>query len=638
MVRTDEKQVNIMVVGDIVVDHTIFAVDRAYAHGSEEGTTVVRRVNTVGGAANAARFLSIFNPGRTYLVGFEGPTMWGSVRDLFKESKVYDGHTRDIDMRLVSAEGDSTIDTINRLVRVSSRQELPQGKRDRRWEDLGNLTIPDYKRNALYDLIEQAHRDSGGLGGIILSDLDRGVLVEPFVKKVAELTQREGIALVVDPKRQGGRYCGIPGLAFLPNLEEWCRLVDEEKLLEDYRTNLDNPEMLKKMAKKTVDAFPHFQYYVITCDEQGAVLMISDSLPDLEIYRIPALSGQSAGVVKLGAGDVFTAMFLLKYLQFAGGKDVAIEACAHASAASAAHLSTEWHRFPSHREVEKAKASAREQPRKATSLPGNRVRLVRGCIRKEGDRINLKDAQTRAAGLMSVDPTYREKIKQMAIRVDEFRENVKAGGRKRLPKPMLILLGGPPRNGKTVAIEALVGFEATAKDPVFLKGRSVEEISEKLKARTGEFILIDEAVKDDYWPAIRGCVGQIQNWSKQFKVCFIFVSQEFRERSELHSRTWKKYEELYGRCHCFFLSPLNERLNDIPYILAAGVQSRHGGSFFELPWAVISEAIEEIHAKRGTTSDLSKYIDRLVNDVESSSRGGQSEPPAEDRIPVFVEQ
>ena len=117
-------------------------------------------MNALGGAANAARLLAIFNPGRIYLVGFAGLTMWGTVRELLAQSRVHDGHTHDVIERVVSPEGNSTIDTINRLVIVKSREELRNGDRVWRWEDLGNLNAPHLKRAALLDIVRGIHEDT----------------------------------------------------------------------------------------------------------------------------------------------------------------------------------------------------------------------------------------------------------------------------------------------------------------------------------------------------------------------------------------------------------------------------------------------------------------------------------------------
>jgi len=77
---------SIFVIGDLVIDHTIFVrfiSERPHqAIEGEQVFEVLRRQDDVGGATNTARILSVINRGKTYLWGIVGKSMWGSFRKI----------------------------------------------------------------------------------------------------------------------------------------------------------------------------------------------------------------------------------------------------------------------------------------------------------------------------------------------------------------------------------------------------------------------------------------------------------------------------------------------------------------------------------------------------------------------------
>lgn len=88
---------NIFIIGDLMIDHTVFVTDPTKPHQRAAGEAiyeVVRRQNNAGGASNSARILALLNLGTTYLWGILGKTRWGSFRDILEASNSFDGAPR----------------------------------------------------------------------------------------------------------------------------------------------------------------------------------------------------------------------------------------------------------------------------------------------------------------------------------------------------------------------------------------------------------------------------------------------------------------------------------------------------------------------------------------------------------------
>ena len=92
------------------------------------------------------------------------------------------------------------------------------------------------------------------------------VFGQELVKKIAYFAnnQHPRIPIFVDPKRDKSKYEGIEFTAIMPNLEEWCHLVDQPSEVGEWRKRIENPEQLEKMAEISFSKLGNFKYHIIT--------------------------------------------------------------------------------------------------------------------------------------------------------------------------------------------------------------------------------------------------------------------------------------------------------------------------------------------------------------------------------------
>src|SRR5260370_31802321 len=93
------------IIGDLVIDHTVFVKDTTADHqpkGGEHIFQVLRRTDMAGGAANCARILAALSDGETYLWGITGRSHWGRFRTILSHAQAVDGSTKAIELRGVA--------------------------------------------------------------------------------------------------------------------------------------------------------------------------------------------------------------------------------------------------------------------------------------------------------------------------------------------------------------------------------------------------------------------------------------------------------------------------------------------------------------------------------------------------------
>lgn len=109
---------NIIVIGDLVIDHTVFVKDSSPGRATARIPVydVVRRLDTDGGAATCARILAVLNPGHTFLWGLVGKSNWGDYRTILEHCQALDGAHANIKFRGAHDETNAQMNTITRLI------------------------------------------------------------------------------------------------------------------------------------------------------------------------------------------------------------------------------------------------------------------------------------------------------------------------------------------------------------------------------------------------------------------------------------------------------------------------------------------------------------------------------------------
>ncbi len=556
---------NFFVIGDLVIDHAVFVRKPIGAYQSAAGEdtyTVVRRQNTAGGAANTARILSLLYPhGVTYLWGIIGRSNWGTFRRILEDSQGLDGAIANVELRGTQDETDAPMNTITRLVLME-----PNGtfRRVVRFDDGDHTHVSDPKRLSLLYHLERIHEGKDKLDAIILNDLDRGCLRPDIVREVAEFARRKGISLFVDPKRHRDKYKDIKGTAILPNLKEWCYLVDaDEDYAQHLRRNLHNRDILAAMAEKSFHALGNFTYHVITCDTAGAILIAPHPKQRnmYAVYVAPPEPARHVTVVDpLGPGDVLTGVLAAEYDAENDSTEGMLAAFQKANAAVACYREMPYHRMPSWESIH-----ARWQNLAQWSIPPKATPTKGGLFLPKDATVSLSRFRTAVPTLLSADSKFRTKIQEV------LQEVVDGVGVMRAPN---IILGAPSGSGKNEVIRAirikgeadprLRVHEANLRDIVSVFDGSASAIGD-LESRSVLFV-VDEAWKGENKKILQGrdCVPLL-NWAHDKNARFLFIDALFSEvmilKEELH-------HEIRSRCRIHQLVGIGERPEDIPYIIA----------------------------------------------------------------------
>jgi sugar/nucleoside kinase (ribokinase family) len=561
---------NIFIIGDLVIDHTIFVKEPEMWHPTNTASPtyeVVRRLDTAGGAATCARILAVLNPGHTFLWGLIGKSHWGDFRSILEQCQLIDGSYSNIKFRGVQDETHAQMNTVTRLLRPDPIRSYDPPTSIVRFEDYGHVHVSEDKRQTIMHYLDRVHQKYT-LDGIILNDLDMNCLKADLIKKIADFAGRRGISLFVNPKHERDKYADIEGDAIISSLSEWCHLVGQSDRFKYWQERLDRDQSLKEMAQLSFQHLGNFHHHIIECGENGAVLMT----PHLEksdryaVYRVgPHETQMNSYSPHFGCGEIMTAVFALEFSATERTTRDAIQSYLKANATLACYRDMPWQRMPPRAIV------LQEQGR--ITEPSIKAEPSKGLLFLPKDHtIMLSDPkhETQVPGLFSVDASFRSTI-------EAFMNDVKRGLDPGDPKS--IILGAPSASGKTTILEALAG-ELGAKRGVELSViseidkvgwdkpreyfRTLLETRDKKSARL--LFAIDEAMKPQKVSYLEKYGVDFLNEAHAHGVRFLFIDATFEPDSDLSLTS-----EFTSRCVAYHLPGLSERPVDIPFIVAGMV-------------------------------------------------------------------
>ncbi len=563
---------HVFVIGDLIVDHDVFVRARTTSSSDSPGTEshldIIRRQDTAGGAANSARILAILNEGKTYLWGVVGKCHWGNFRTILEGSHAIDGAPTYVELRGVQDESDPPIDTVSRLL-------LADGTELHRWYDAGNTHVPHEKRatSILYHL-EHIKKEKG-LEAIIINDFEKKCLDPALITKIGDFAETHHIPLFVDPKFDRERHAGLQhATAVLPNLEEWCHLVDSKWASKQWRDNLQDEHTLREMARLSFHYLGQFQYYIIKCDKDGAVLIFPhwQKKHYHAILLIPPAPSKKRFTHQVGSGDIMTAVFAAEFDPGEGGPgtfDAALKAFLKANAAVACYWEMDWHRMP------RLSAVNQKQKRVLRTLPKPKAVVFNGMrLLPKVSTVRMGDFSTAIPGFYSQDETFRNTINDFIKDVldAEFWE----GGHTFRH----VILGAPSGTGKTTTKDLIIRSCAAHRiNPVEVQGlralqadRRREEYYDKqmldLPSNCEKLLfIVDEARKEADLPKLSIWAPKPLEAAKKRGIRFLLLSAEFTREEQANPAG----TELFRRCRSYFYSGLLERPSDIPYYFAAHV-------------------------------------------------------------------
>lgn len=573
------SHINIFVVGDLIIDHTVFVQEHSIPPQQNEPPVyeVIRRIDTAGGATNTARILAILSSGHTFLWGITGESNWGSFRSILEKSQAIDGPGSNIEFRGVHDETHARMNTITRLFTVDNASNLNNPVYKIRFDDYGHVHISEDKKTTVLYYLTRAH-EKHNLDAIIINDYDMNCLTGDMVKEIANFANHPNrqIPLFVDPKYSRDKYTDIEGTAILPNLSEWCQLVDEGgvQAVNKWKSRLDNENSLLEMAELSFHYLGNFRYHVIKCDQQGAVLIAPHSdrkkPHKYAVYRVmPHNTGNLSTPHQLGCGDLMSGVIAL---EFANSKlkntDDFLKAFLKANAAVACYKNMPWQRVPSFDFVRSTQNKLMKPELMAEPSKGM-------LFLPKKSLTQLSEYETEIPGLFTADSIFRERIEKLI-------KDLKEGWDGR---PKSIILGAPSGSGKSTIIGQLkkelgesMGLTvidlSESKDAKSKKktikfdwsdlDSSIKELSALRKVKTNKIlVVIDEALKGTMAKKLKQHGVNLLNSAQSHAIRFLFIDALFKPATQPTVDS-----EFTSRCHPYYLPSLADRPIDIPLIVA----------------------------------------------------------------------
>jgi bifunctional ADP-heptose synthase (sugar kinase/adenylyltransferase) len=607
--------VNIFVLGDLVLDHFIpgTAKHRPYqAVGSERVFDGHPRRTIPGGAANCARLLAALSRGRVCLWGLSGHSPWGSFAQILEKS-----HRRDRSDRGVIFHGShNESHQMNTITRLVSFDDAGIRHREFRVDDLHYVPTTEWQhRDAIAHL--QAEVTEHGIHAIILNDLDMNALTESLILDIGNFAQKERIPIFVDPKRNWSKYRKIHVTCALPNLREWCHIVEDIDGYNGWRRAVQEGK-LEAMAVRCLRYMPNVDFHLITCDALGVVLIAPDGTGRRMICRVephPARTDRLPG--QLGAGDILASALTMEHSGLSNERnqsDRMLKALEKALAVVACYLEMDWQEVPNEREI-RAFDLQRMKTLHTRTVPESVLLLP------EGD-VELHNFSILGSKLVSRDVSYVAKVKDAINFLREGWENSdcysaiitgKGGvGKSELTKIL-------ERELSNIYVSVWINFDCSrakcpdvdaAIDQIFAK-------TKQLKSETkGLLVVIDEAFsKAAHLLLNESGKNLLQGTATcELRTRFLFVDADFeRHRGDLSE------SQFLNRCKEFVLPPLHSRHGDIPYIFASNCLELLGVSSVRISEAVLLGLINSI-LNAPESKQSPRQIYRRAEEVTASAR------------------
>ena len=462
------------------------------------------------------------------------------------------------------------MNTVTRLLVVNEDQPQVVQRRFSRYYDLNHVHVADVKRDTLLYHLDRIQEEKTKLHAIVINDFQRRALTKDLIETVAKRAARYHVPLFVDPRYDRTRYAGIKATAILPNINEWCELVRDSNGPEYWRRNLNEPDALCEMAVQSFRYLGNFEYHIVKCDRDGAILFFPhpEKRHLYAIYRVAPIEIEESGLrFQMGCGDVLTAMFALEFPKSNPAPNRVLSAFQQANAAVACYREMPWHQMPRRRDVEKKQKEFPWVPRSPDA------EITKGVLfLPEASVIDMTACETAIKGLFSQDQTFKTILSDF---LNDVTEQWSPGSLRS------VLLGAPPGTGKTTIIRSvseiarLHGIESIdmtsteggeglhAFRPAEFRDRFRKLREENKESR--RLILVDEALREPTRTFLLENAPTLLNAAHAEGLRFLFASAAFNPELE-DAPEWR---EFFRRLRPYYLSNLEERPFDIPYVMAA---------------------------------------------------------------------
>jgi rfaE bifunctional protein kinase chain/domain len=263
---SDVSQLNIMVIGDIMLDHYIYGdCNRISPEAPVQIVEVKSDKYTLGGAGNVLKNLKSFNV-KTSIISVIGDDENATIviDQLATAGVSADGLVKD---------KDRTTTTKSRVM-VSNHQLIRLDKED-------THPINEHIEREILSIIQKNIKQFNVL---LLSDYNKGMLSQALMKRIFNLCREAGIKTIVDPK--GNDFCKYEGVNIIkPNKKE--AIVASGILIKD-------SESLKAACVK-IKELTNCDDVVITMSEEGIALFSEEELRIIPTKVLDVIDVTGAG-------------------------------------------------------------------------------------------------------------------------------------------------------------------------------------------------------------------------------------------------------------------------------------------------------------------------------------------------------
>lgn len=290
--KPDFKDVNVLIVGDVMVDYYLFGeVNRISPEAPVPVVEVLKKEARAGGAANVALNVAALGSNPILLTMIGRDATGESLLKMLKDSDVDTTHVIQHQSRVTTLKT-RVFDEDKQVVRFDEEEV----------DDLNdaqeNLMVKELRK------ILSAHK----INVIVLQDYNKGVLTKSFIKQLLLLATKNEIPVAVDPKeRNFFDYQAID--LFKPNLRELSEAIG-------YRINPKSLESLRSGAEE-LRRKNRFKNLMVTLGANGIFCFTREG----DSFIVPAKAIKAADVS--GAGDTVISIAAITFAKKYTLKEIA---------------------------------------------------------------------------------------------------------------------------------------------------------------------------------------------------------------------------------------------------------------------------------------------------------------------------
>lgn len=565
---------NIMVIGDLLIDHTVF-VFSSEEHPppipGEGSFRVVRRLDSAGGAATTARAINVIPETTVYLWGLVGSSPWGTFREILERSQDIDGAHRRIHLRGIQDETDSSMTTISRLVSVRRGSEGREYyKRHARFSDFGHIHIPiDRQVGELHYTLNHI-KSKGPLDCVILNDLEFGALHSQVVSCVSGFCEAREIPLIVRIRRDYTKYAGISCRALICTLAEWCNMVGEKRSTDFWSQNIGKKEVAEDFIRNTMHSFGGAEAYVVLIGEDwiDSVLLIEKNAESgkFKLSHFSGISSVEKGKSQqVGVSDVFVGALcaaLPRNQPENNADNSLVSAVYNAMNVVSVYQLSRWNHIHRLRE----NTNVYSGPNRSISEVSGAAKHLPADL-----SISLSSAKTQMPHVYSVSSATQKVLAKMASDTSDDDKSM-----------VLVATGG---SGKSLIASSLIKIAKEAgwnsyllentdiswdlNDPELL----IDSICKHCRSDGEEriFLVVDEFLKLKGGDKVASNGVVLLNKAAEKKIRFLFIDADFLKINldDLRSQFARRVE-------WHTLPSAFERPEDVPYVIASFLLATYG--------------------------------------------------------------